>query len=127
MLNNLTISGVHSQITEKERQYARKKIGALEKFIPLRARASASAEVKLKQKKSKDKNTKECEVIIKLPGSRTITAHRSSTSFLAAIDETEDNLKNQLRQYKNTHTPGRLARRITAKLRRTSQPETVAS
>ena len=82
MINTLQISGLHSNLTNKERSYALKKIGGLDKYIPKMARASASVEVKLKGKKAKDKRTHECEVIMKLPKS-TITSHRNSTSFIA--------------------------------------------
>ncbi len=115
MLNNLQISAVHSQVTEKEKSYARKKIGALEKFIPKSSRPSTSVEIKLKQIKSKDKNDHECEVIMKLP-KNTITSHRASTTFMVAIDEVEENLKKQLKSYKDKRTISRLTRHSVARI-----------
>ena len=115
MLNNLQISAVHSQVTDKEKTYARKKISALEKFIPKGSRASTSVEVKLKQNKSKDKNDHECEVIMKLP-KHTITSHRSSTTFSVAIDEVEENLKKQLKSYKDKRTISKITRHSVARI-----------
>lgn len=117
MINNLTLTAVHSQITDKEKAYARKKIGALEKFMPLRARISTKIEVKLKQGKSKDKNDHECEVIIKLPKGN-VTSHRKSTNFMTAIDEVEENLKKQLKVYKDKHSEGRITRKVVARVKR---------
>lgn len=115
MLNNLQISAVHSQVTEKEKAYARKKIGALEKFIPKGSRPSVSVEIKLKQIKSKDKNDHECEVIMKLP-KQTITSHRTTTSFMVAIDEVEENLKKQLKSYKDKRMISKFTRHSVARL-----------
>lgn len=116
MINNLHISGVHSQLTDDMRLYVEKKIGGLYKYMSKHARESAHVEVKLKEAKSKDKQIHECEVIMKLPKGN-ITAHRKSTSVLAAIDEVENNLKNQLKKYKDTHDPSRLKRHLTARFK----------
>jgi len=116
MINNLQISGVHSQLTDEIRKYIHRKIGGLDKYIPKRARESTFVEVKLKSKNAKTKHTFECEVIIKLPKGN-ITAHKESTTALAAIDEVENNLKIQLKKYKDLHTPSRFRRRILSKFK----------
>ncbi len=115
MIGTLQISGVHSQLTQKERNYVLRKIGGLDKYIPKMARPSASVEVKLKDGKAKDKRAHECEVIIKLPKS-TITSHRKSTSIIAAIDEVEENLKKQLKRYKDLHTFSKISRHTIGRL-----------
>jgi ribosomal subunit interface protein len=117
MIKNLQISGVHSQLTKDMHLYVEKKIGGLYKYLPKAAREAAHVEVKLKEHKAKNKQTHECEVIMKLPHS-TLTAHRNSTSILAAIDEVENNLKNQLKRYKDVHTPSRMHRHVIARFRR---------
>lgn len=116
MINNLQISGLHSQLTNKERAYVRKKIGGLDKYIPKNARESTFVEVKLKEKKAKNKRTHECEVIIKLP-KQIITAHKDSITILAAIDEVEDNLKNQLKKYKDMHAESRITKHFSARVK----------
>jgi ribosomal subunit interface protein len=121
MINTLQISGVHSQLTKKERNYVLKKIGGLDKYIPRMARPSTHVEVKLKDRKAKDKRTHECEVIMKLPKT-TITSHRNSTSIIAAIDEVEENLKKQLKRYKDLHTFSKISRRAVARIGRKNQP-----
>lgn len=117
MINTLQISGVHSQLTQKERNYVLKKIGGLDKYIPKFARQSTSVEVKIKEKSAKDKRTHECEVIMKLP-KQTITSHRDSISIIASIDEVEENLKKQLKRYKDLHTFSRISRHTIARLAR---------
>lgn len=117
MINNLRVSGIHVDVTSDIFLYVEKKIGGLYKFMPRASRESAQVDVKLKAAHSKDKQHYECEVIMKLPKS-TITAHRKSSNMLAAIDEVEDNLKNQLKRYKNTHSPSRLRRHVAARFRR---------
>lgn len=128
MFNKLQLSAVHSELTEKEKTYAKKKIGALEKFIPRNSRASTNVEIKLKQLKSKDKNDHECEVIMKLP-KKTVTSHKIATSFTTAIDQVEENLKKQLKSYKDRHSFPRLTRHSVARLakkfsRTRPEPET---
>ena len=119
MINTLQISGVHSQLTKKERNYILKKIGGLDKYIPKMARPSTYVEVKIKDKKAKDKRTHECEVIMKLPKS-TITSHRDSVSVIAAIDEVEENLKKQLKRYKDLHTFSKISKHTIGRLKRRS-------
>lgn len=122
MINNLTISGVHSQLTDEMRLYVEKKIGGLHKYMSRHARESAHVDVKLKEKKVKDKMSHECEVIMKLPKS-SITVHKSAESILAAIDEVENNLKVQLKKYKDTHAGPRAHRKLINKFKRTEAPE----
>lgn len=117
MIKALQISGVHSQLTEEMRSYVTKKIGGLDNYIPRRARESVQTKVMLKEGKSKDKQKHECEVIMKLPGGH-ITAHKKSTSILAAIDEVEDNLKNQLKKYKDTHRSSKFHRHVVARFKK---------
>lgn len=119
MINTLQISGVHSHLTKKERNYILKKIGGLDKYIPKMARPSTYVEVKIKDKKAKDKRTHECEVIMKLPKS-TITSHRDSVSVIAAIDEVEENLKKQLKRYKDLHTFSKISKHTIGRLKRRS-------
>lgn len=117
MINNLRVSGIHMDVTDDMFLYVEKKIGGLYKYMLKSSRESAQVDIKLKEAKSKDKRSFECEVIMKLPKS-TITAHRKSSSILAAIDEVEDNVKNQLKRYKNTHDPSHLQRHIVARFQR---------
>lgn len=117
MINNLRISGIHMDVTNEMFLYVEKKIGCLHKYLPRTARESAQVDIKLKEASSKNKQRYECEVIMKLPKAR-LTAHRKSTSVMAAIDEVEDNLKNQLKRYKNTHDPSHLQRHVIARFRR---------
>lgn len=116
MIKKLHISGVHSQLTDEVSNYVREKIGKLERYVPKHARDSLHVEVKLIEKSAKDKRIHQCEVIMKLPKS-TITVHKDSTSFIAAVDEAENNLKNQLKKYKDLHSRSRMSRHIIARFR----------
>lgn len=116
MINHLHINGIHTVVTDDMRLYIEKKIGTLDRFIPRNARESARVDIKLKEFKASDKLSFECEVIIKLPKA-TITSHKKAKSMLAAIDDVEDNLKNQLKKYKNTHNPSRFRKHVVTKFR----------
>lgn len=116
MINNLQISGVHSQLTKEMRAYVRKKIGGLDKYIPKHARQSTFVEVKLKEKSAHDKRNHECEVIMKLPKS-TITIHKDSTAIFAAIDEVENNFKTKLKKYKDLHSRPKTRRHLMARFK----------
>lgn len=124
MINTLQISGLHSHLTQKERNYVLKKIGGLDKYIPKMARGSTTVEVKLKDNKAKDKNARECEVIIKLP-KQTITSHRNSTTFTSAIDMVEENLKKQLKRYKDLHTFSKISRQM-ARRAKPAEPQIIS-
>lgn len=122
MINNLYINGIHTVVTDDMRLYIEKKIGTLDRFMPRSARESARVDVKLKEFKASDKLSFECEVIVGLPKA-TIAVHKKAKTMLAAIDEAEDNLKNQLKKYKNTHDPSRIRRHIIARFR--AEPKSV--
>lgn len=124
MIQHLQISGVHSQLNDDMQIYVEKKIGGLYKYMPKRVREAAHVDVKLKENKSSDKQIHECEVIMKLPKS-TLTAHKHSTNILAAIDEVEDNLKNQLKKYKDKHAGPRVHRRLINSFKRQPAPDSL--
>jgi ribosomal subunit interface protein len=122
MIKNIQIAGVHTKLTSDEEMYIDKKIGSLDRFIPRKSRDAAKVEVKLKgskRKTAKDKFT--CEVIFHLPhGSVTVT-EKSSTQ-LAAIDQTENKLKIQLKKYKDKHSRPRIHRRLVNRFTRRNRP-----
>ena len=120
MIKHLQISGVHSQLTDDMRLYVEKKIGGLYKYMSRNIRESVHVQVKLKESKAKDKQKHECEVIMRLPKS-TLTAHRKSITVLAAIDEAEENLKKQLKKYKDTHNPSLMKRHLRTRFRPVEQ------
>jgi putative sigma-54 modulation protein len=117
MIDSLQISGVHSVLTEEVRSYAQKKIGGLDRFIPKKARPSVKTEIKIKQAKTSDNKKYECEIVMSLPQAK-LTVHEKATTILAAIDTAEDNLKNQLKKYKDTHDGPRVHRRLMSRLKR---------
>ncbi len=117
MTKALHISGVHSKVSPEVAEYARRKIGPLDKYAPRHAAPSMHTEVKLKEDHAKDKLSCTCEVIMHLPHA-TLTVHEKATTMLAAIDTAEDKLKIQLKKYKDKHAVPRLHRRLAARLRR---------
>lgn len=117
MIKSINISGVHKKLNQDTESYVYQKIGLLDKFIPRKARESTHADVKIKQSKAKDKRQFECEVIIKLP-KQTLTVHKLGSTVPEAIDLVENNLKIQLKKYKDKHAGPRLHRRVLSRLRR---------
>lgn len=118
MIKTLQISGVgKTDIDEDTELYADKKIGHLDRFVPKKSRASLRAEVKLKETKVSDKNRFKCEVIMHLPHDMIAVTERGQ-SMLAAIDQTENTLKVQLKKYKEKHAGPRLHRRVVNRFKR---------
>jgi ribosomal subunit interface protein len=111
MANNLQISGINTYLTEDLALYVHKKIGQLDKYVPKKARESLKTEVKLKEHKTKRKENFLCEVIMHLPKDL-ITVKENSSSFIAAIDLTENRMKVRLKKYKETHGGPRFHRRL---------------
>lgn len=121
MIQKLEINGVHTVLTNDLKKYITKKIGKLDRFMPRHARESAHAEVFVKEREIKAKQERECEVVLRLPGT-TITVKESTVNMFAAVDIVEAKLKNQLKKYKETHSSLRIHRRVLLRMRR-SQPE----
>ena len=58
MIQKLEISGVHTDVDKKLREYVTRKIGKLDRFAPRKTRESIHAEIILKDTKAKDKSDK---------------------------------------------------------------------
>lgn len=118
MIKTIQIDGVHTKLNKDLDLYVHKKIGTLDRFISRKSRESVKAEVKLKEAKGKDKSKRfTCEVIVKLPKDK-IAIHEKGSSFLEAIDLSEDKLKIQLKKYKEKHGDPHLHRRVINRLKR---------
>lgn len=120
MINNIQIAGLHLKLSAEDEEYIRKKIGPMDRYIPKKARQAVKTEVKLKESKAKDKARFTCEIVMHLPHAQ-ITVHQKAQSLSAAIDVTEDKLKEQLHRYKEKHSGPRLHRRLVAKLIRSKE------
>ena len=117
MIQKLEINGVHTVLTDDLKKYINKKIGKLDRYMPRHARESAHAEVFVKEREFKAKQERECEVVMRLPGS-TITVKESTVNMFAAVDIVEAKLKNQIKKYKDTHNAHRIHRKVLLRLRR---------
>ncbi len=101
MIEALTITGIKYEVDEKSKKYIKKKIGALDRYLPRHARKSVKADVKVEQIDRRDGNKYQVEVIVTVPN-KTITAQDSTLNVIAAVDIVEDKLATQLRKYKET-------------------------
>lgn len=108
MIRPLEITSIHDDLDPVLKKYALRKIGKLDRYIPMKIRKSVHGEVKLLQQQGKaDKNERHtCEVVLHLPNG-TITAKESTLNMFAAIDIVEAKLKNQLSKYKDKHSSSR--------------------
>lgn len=121
MIQKLEINGVHATVNDRLHKYVVKKIGKLDSYMSRHVRESAHAEVKLKEAKAKDKNRHTCEVILHLPH-EVLAVKETTMNMYAAVDIVEAKLKNQLKKYKDLHSP-RLHRRAISRLKRSFRPE----
>lgn len=99
MIGSIDISGLKYDVNDATRKYVLKKIGSLDRYMPLHARKSATAHIKLKEVNRDHGNKYEAEVVLTLPD-KTITAADSTMNMMAAIDIVEAKLITQLRKYK---------------------------
>ena len=117
MIADITLTGLQLDVDNRTKKYVKKKIGALDRYLPRHARKSATAEVKLSQVNRDHGNKYEAEVIMYLP-ERTITAKDSTMNVLAAVDIVEAKIAAQLKRYKERHTNHRGNHGILAKFKR---------
>ena len=119
MIHKVEITGVHTVPDDQIRDYLKKSIEKLERYIPRHARESAHIDAKLIESRSQGDKKCTVEVILYLPHGP-INAKESTSTMPEAIDLVEGKLVAQLKKYKETHTNPRLLRRMTNKLRRSS-------
>lgn len=117
MIANITLTGLKLDVDNKTKRYVKKKIGALDRYLPRHARKSATVEVKLSQVNRDHGNKYEAEVIMYLP-ERTITAKDSTMNVLAAVDIVEAKVVSQLKRYKERATNHRGKHGMLAKFKR---------
>ena len=121
MINRLTISGVHLDVTDELKKYVSKKIGRLDRFVPRAGQESLHADIKLISSKAKDGSDRTCEIVLHLPHEN-LTIKETTINMYAAIDIAETKLRQQLKKYKALHTSPRLHQRMLAKLKHRPLP-----
>ena len=99
MIKSIEITGIKYDLDETTKQYVKKKIGRLDRYLPRHARKSVTAEVKLKQVNRDHGNKYEAEVVLSVPD-KILTATDSTGNMLAAVDIVESKIVSQLRKYK---------------------------
>lgn len=105
MIKKLEISGLHGDASDRLRKYVVKKVNKLERHIPRHARRSVHVEVHLKEDDvAKGAHTSVAEWIVHVPHA-TLTAKEATINIYAAVDIVEAKLKNQIKKYKETHSP----------------------
>lgn len=117
MIADITLTGLKLDVDSKTQKYVKKKIGALDRYLPRHARKSATAEVRLEQVNRDHGNKYEAEVIIYLP-EKTVTAKDSTMNILAAVDIVEAKIVSQLKRYKDRQTNHRGNHGLLAKFKR---------
>jgi putative sigma-54 modulation protein len=122
MITSIDIAGMKYAVNERTKQYVRRKIGRLDRYLPRHARKSATVDVKLKQVNRDHGNKYEAEVIINVPDKR-LLAKDSTTNMMAAIDIVEAKLVAQLRKYKQATSPHVGHRRLLGRFKRSFTPE----
>jgi len=117
MIKKITIDGIHTEVSDELKKYVYRKIGRLDRYIPLHARKSVHVDIKLKERKIKAHTECMAEVIMHLP-KEIITSKETTVNLFAAIDVVEEKLKNQIKKYKSKHGTGRIHQRVLARIKR---------
>lgn len=120
MIQKLEIISRHAEVSPATKKYVLQKIGRLDKYIARTARESVHAEVRLEEPSKKGKKQFKCSVTMHLPH-ETLEISETAINMYAAIDIVEAHLKQQLQRYKQTHTDGKLRRRLFARMRTRGQ------
>lgn len=111
MVQKLEIAGEHYVIDDNLRKYITRKIGRLDKYLSKHSRESAHLEVRLKEEKAAGKKLCVANVTLHLP-KETINIKESTLNMYAAIDIVQAKLKQQIQQYKDMHSNGKLHRKL---------------
>jgi len=111
MVKKLDIHGIHTEVSDKLKQYIISKVNHLEKYVPTQSRESLHVEVFIEEDKKRSTKQIMCEVIFHLP-EQVISAKEGTQSFYSAVDLTEDKLKSSLTRYKQLHDDGRKERHL---------------
>ncbi len=101
MIKSIEITGIKYDLDETTKQYVKKKVGRLDRYLPRHARKSVTAEVKLKQVNRDHGNKYEAEIVLSVPD-KILTATDSTSNMLAAVDIVESKIVSQLRKYKQS-------------------------
>ena len=116
MINNLEITGVRYELNDQVKEYAAKKIGNLDKYLPEHQRESVKGHIVLSEEDGKTKNRFTADVKLEVPHG-TLTANESTINMYAAIDIAEDKIKNQLTKHKDKQQNNRKLRRTQRMLK----------
>lgn len=102
MIQNLEFHAVHTTLDDDLKDYIKRKIGNLDKYVTPKSRPSLHVEVFAKESKSHTPQQFECEVVVHLP-KEMIRIREATSNMYAAIDLVETKLKQALMRYKDTH------------------------
>jgi ribosomal subunit interface protein len=122
------ITGRNYEIDEKLHAYVEEKLGALDKYLPRRARSTVSCAVVLSDDPSgREDNRYVCDAVITVAGAKMVS-REGTVNCYAAIDIVEAKLKVQLKKYKEKQTlKPRRYRMLFRLIGRKSETETEAS
>lgn len=116
MFQKFEIHGAQAGVDQALRDYAAKKIGGLDRYVPRHARQSAHAEVYLSEA-GKKANHSQCEITLRLPR-ETIVIKEKAINMYAAIDISQAKLKQRLKKYKDIHANGKFRQHVFSRFRR---------
>lgn len=116
-MQQLEITGVHMQVSDDLRKYITKKMSRLERFAPKAARESMRIVVAVSEAKKRSGKECICEATLHLPH-EVFNVKEGTVNIFAAVDITEEKLKQHLRKYKELHANPRLHQRVLTHLKR---------
>jgi putative sigma-54 modulation protein len=100
----LRISGNNYELTEKIKEYAQKKIGNLDKYLPKNDKDAAASVTLTMDPSGREDNQCVCEAHIK-SGGADFEAKEATMNMFAAIDIVEAKLKSQILKHKEKTSP----------------------
>lgn len=103
MISPINIAGINYKIEPDIQEYAKEKIGKLDRYIPESVREATSADIKFRRAERESGLGFDAEVVLHLPNKTIAAEDEQQTTEKAAIDVVQEKLAGQLRKYKVTH------------------------
>ncbi len=123
MISHIDITGVGKFSPEdSSKDYIKKRIGKLDRFLPRHARKSMRAEVKVSQHGAGTAEKYQVEVIFEVP-EKVLTAKATEPTPESATDAVEQKLATQLKKYKAEKISHIGGRKILARFKRSFMRE----
>lgn len=105
MIEKIDISGSNYKPTDNFRDYTKKRIGKLDRYLPKGHKKDVVAKIVVTEVNRAHGNKYEISAAMEIPGGKVISAKDESSNVFAGIDIIEAKLMGQIRRFKIETNP----------------------